>query len=66
MALALHAPSTAPRVAGYVVGAWMKTMWHDPNGIIYPYDAEDQAIIDAAMKAKAEQDRADCMNMHDE
>jgi len=41
-------------------------MWHDPNGIIYPYDAEDQAIIDAATKAKAEQDRADCMNIHDE
>ena len=42
------------------------TMWHDPNGIIYPYDAEDLAIIEAAERAKLEQDRADCMNMHDE
>jgi len=66
MALAYRAPSTAHRAAGYVVHAWTPTMWHDPNGIIYPYDAEDQAIIDAATKAKAEQDRADCMNMHDE
>lgn len=41
-------------------------MWHDPNGIIYPYDAEDLRIINAAKRAKREQDRADCMNIHDE
>ena len=76
MALALAAPSTAPMAAGYGVGAWTMNsdalgtstqgMWHDPTGIIYPYDAEDLAIIEAAKRAKLEQDRADCMNIHDE
>ena len=41
-------------------------MWHDPDGVVYPYDAEDLAILECAKRAKLEQDRADCMNIHDE
>lgn len=38
-------------------------MWHDPDGVVYPYDDEDLRIINAAKRAKLEQDRADCMKI---
>ena len=48
------------------LGATTAGMWHDPDGVVYPYDAEDLRIIEPAKRAKLEQDRADCMNIHDE
>ena len=40
------------------LGTTTAGMWHDPNGIIYPYDDEDLRIINAAKRAKLEQDRS--------
>lgn len=48
------------------LGSSTQGMWHDPNGTIYPYDDEDRRIIAAAERRRAEQVKADCMNMHDE
>ena len=30
-------------------------MWHDPNGIIYPYDDEDRRLLEAAAKRHADE-----------
>lgn len=41
-------------------------MWHDPNGIIYPYDAEDLAILERARRAKRDLDESDGIAPRDE
>jgi hypothetical protein len=47
------------------LGSSTAGMWHDPDGVIYPYDDEDLRLIALANRVHDEQVKADCMNTHD-
>lgn len=48
------------------LGTSTQGMWHDPNGIIYPYDAEDMRLIATANRLRTEEVKADRMDNCDE